>query len=210
MEGRGLLLRTHGGAVLAEDGPAVVGFGEKSGQALREKEVIARKALGLIRSGQNILLDAGTTCLALARLIRHSDLELQVITNSLAAASVLAGSESVGMVVLGGSYRGVTSAIIGDSAVEQLKRFNVDVAFLGASGATPEGGFSCQNLHEAQIKRAMLQQAALRVVLIDSSKFGSNKFAAFGGYGDVNCVVSDDLLAEDQRRSLEGSGIKVL
>jgi DeoR/GlpR family transcriptional regulator of sugar metabolism len=78
MEGQGLLLRTYGGAVRAEDSPTVIGFTEKSRQALQEKEAIAHKALALVENGQNILLDSGTTCLALAHLLRNH--EVRVIT----------------------------------------------------------------------------------------------------------------------------------
>lgn len=208
MEGRGLLLRTHGGALLAEDSRAVIGFNEKSQQSTQEKESIAQKALKLVKPGQNVILDSGTTCLALAQLLKGMD--IQVITNSLGAATVLAGSEGVSMVLLGGAYRAVTAAIIGQSAVEQLKQYNADIAFVGASGATLEGGFSCQNLHEAQIKRAMLGQAALRVVLMDSAKFGGNKFAAFAAYGDVHVVVSDAGLGAEQRQALVRAGVKVI
>lgn len=208
MEGRGLLLRTHGGAVLAEDSPAVVGFKEKSNLYLAEKQQIARKALGLIRPGHNVLLDSGTTCLTLAQLLRS--LDVQVITNSLSSASVLAGSDTASMVVLGGTYRPVMSAIIGQSAVDQLRSYNADIAFLGASGATPEAGFSCQNLLEAQIKRAMIQQAATRVVLMDSSKFGVNKFASFAAFADIHYVITDDRLSPLHREALMLAGVKVL
>lgn len=208
MEGRGLLLRTHGGAVLAEDSRTVIGFNEKSRQSLHEKETIARKALELVKPGHNIILDSGTTCLALAQALKS--LDVQVITNSLTAASALAGGDGVSMVILGGVYRAVTAAVIGQSAVDQLKQFNADIAFIGASGATAEGGFSCQNLHEAQIKKAMLQQATTRVVLMDSGKFGTNKFAAFAAYGDVHILVTDEGIPDDQRQALAQANVKVL
>lgn len=209
MEGQGLLLRTYGGAILAEDSPAVIGFTEKSRQALHEKEQIARKAFELVRPGQSILLDSGTTCLALAHLLRGMD--VQVITNSLSAARALAaGGDDSSLVILGGSYRPVTGAIIGDSAVQQVRQYNIDVAFLGTSGATPEGGFSCQNMLEAQIKRAMWRQAARRVILMDSSKFGTNRFAAFAGYDDVHTVITDTAIPDDHRRALLEHNIEVL
>jgi DeoR/GlpR family transcriptional regulator of sugar metabolism len=208
MEGRGLLLRTHGGAVLAEDSRTVIGFNEKSRQSLREKELIARKAAELVRPGQNIILDSGTTCLALAQVLKG--MEIQVITNSLTAASALAGGEGLSMVILGGAYRAVTAAIIGQSAVEQLRQYNADIAFIGASGATPEGGFSCQNLHEAQIKKVMLQQASTKVMLMDSSKFGTNKFAAFAAYGDMDLLVTDDGISAEHRQALLQASVKVL
>lgn len=208
MESRGLLLRTHGGAVLAEDSRAVIGFNEKSRQSLAEKEQIARKAFELIKPGQNVILDSGTTCLALASLLKGMD--VQVITNSLTAASALAANDGVSMVILGGAYRAVTAAVIGQSAVDQLRQYNADIAFIGASGATLEGGFSCQNLHEAQIKRAMLQHATTRVVLMDSSKFGHNKFAAFAAYADVNVLVTDDGIADEHRAALALANVKVM
>lgn len=208
LEGRGVLLRTHGGACLAEDSAAVVGFSEKSTQYLREKDVIAHKALGLIEDGQSILLDSGTTCLALAQLLKSR--EIQVITSSLPVAVTLADSDAVQLILLGGSYRAVTGAIIGQSAIDQLRQYNLDIAFVGASGATPDGGFSCQNLHEANLKKTMLAQAAQRVIVMDSRKFDTNKFSAFATYREVQTLVTDDAITPENREPLEAQGVRIL
>jgi DeoR/GlpR family transcriptional regulator of sugar metabolism len=208
LEGQGILLRTHGGACLAEDTAAVVGFTEKSTQWQREKDLIARKALELVEDGQSILLDSGTTCLGLARLLKTR--EIQVITNSLPVAGLLAESEAVQLILLGGSYRAVTGAIIGQSALDQLRQYNLDIAFVGASGATALGGFSCQNLHEAHLKKMMLNQAARRIIVMDSHKFGANKFSAFAAYGEVQTLISDDGLDELDRQALKAAGVQVL
>ncbi len=189
LENRGVLLRTHGGAVLAEKPDMVVSLHRRSLEQTREKLAIAREAAGRIQDGESILLDTGSTTLALARELHGRS--LNVITNSLTIAVELSADEEMGVIVLGGRLRRSSLALMGAMPLEQLKNLHIDRAFMGASGFDVKAGFSCQNLIEAETKRVMLTTAREAIMLVDYSKFGRAAFAPFCGLDDIQCVITD-------------------
>lgn len=189
LEKRGVLLRTHGGAVIAERPEMVVPIGHRTRSQLDEKDHIALMAATRVRDGESILLDTGSTTLALARRLRGRN--LSVVTNSLLIALELAEDEHISVTVLGGTLRRSSLAVMGSLALEQLKNLHVDRAFMGASGFDPRTGFSSQNLIESETKRAMLQSAHEVVMCVDSSKFQQTAFAPFCRLKEVHCVITD-------------------
>lgn len=189
LESRGVLLRTHGGAVLAEKPEMVVPMHRRSTEQIGEKGAIAHAAAQRIKDGESILLDTGSTTLALARELRGRN--LNVVTNSVLIAMELAAEEMINIIVLGGTLRRSSFALMGALALEQLKTLHVDRVFLGASGFDAKTGFSCQNLIEAETKRAMLHAAHEAVVLVDRSKFEKSAFAPFCSLKEVDCVITD-------------------
>lgn len=189
LESRGVLLRTHGGAVLAEKPEMVVPMHKRSLDKIAEKNVIAVEAARRIKDGQSILLDTGSTTLALARELRGRN--LNIVTNSVLIAVELAGDEQSNVIVLGGTLRRSSLALMGSLSLEQLKNLHVDIAFMGASGFDPKTGFSCQNLIEAETKRAMCQIAHEVVMMTDSTKFDQTAFAPFCNLKQVDCVITD-------------------
>jgi DeoR family transcriptional regulator, fructose operon transcriptional repressor len=189
LENRGVLLRTHGGAVLAEKPELVVPMHRRSMELVGEKNVIAKAAAARIKDGESILLDTGSSTLALARELRGRN--LNIVTNSVLIAADLASDEQINVIVLGGTLRRSSLALMGALSLEQLKNLHVDRAFMGASGFEPKAGFTCQNLIEAETKRAMLQTAHEVVMLVDRSKFERNAFAPFCTVKDVDCVITD-------------------
>ncbi len=118
MAHEGLLVRTHGGAVL----PAALGhepsYREKAQQAAEEKDAIARLAAGMVRPGDSIVLGPGTTTLALARLLVHSP-ELTVVTNSLLVAQALMEASRVEVILTGGTLRRSIHALVGPATEER-------------------------------------------------------------------------------------------
>ncbi|HEY3323891.1 MAG TPA: DeoR/GlpR family DNA-binding transcription regulator [Planctomycetota bacterium] len=190
LEVRGVLLRTHGGAVIAERPDMVVPMHRRSLEQVSEKNRVARAAARRIKDGESILLDTGSTTLALARELRGRN--LNVITNSVLIAVELATDEQINVIVLGGTLRRSSYALMGSLALEQVRLLHVDRAFMGASGFDPKTGFSCQNLIEAETKRAMLKTAHDKVLLVDRSKFERSAFAPFCPLKEVDCVISDD------------------
>jgi DeoR/GlpR family transcriptional regulator of sugar metabolism len=189
LESRGVLLRTHGGAVLAEKPDMVISLHRRAAERVPEKDAIARTAALRIKDGESILLDTGTTTLALARLLRGRN--LNVVTNSIPIAMELAADEQVSVIVVGGTLRKSSLALMGALSLDPLKAIHVDRAFMGASGFDAKTGFSCQNLIEAETKQAMLKTAHEVVMLVDRDKFTRAAFAPFCPLKNVHCVITD-------------------
>lgn len=207
LEKRGLLVRTHGGAVLAENDQLVRHVAVTVHEREREKRVIAQLAAGIIPPRSTILLDSGGTTHALAREIR--DMKLTVITNSILVVQDLLGSDSIDLIVSGGVLRKQSMALIGPAMHSYYELFIADILFLGATSFSLDKGISCSNLIEAETKKMMIKSGAKVCLLADSSKAGSTSLAHVCDWDDVDVLVTDRITPKE-RAVLEGSGVTVI
>jgi DeoR/GlpR family transcriptional regulator of sugar metabolism len=203
---QGRLMRTHGGAVLAEDRDYLHTLQLRIGENVAEKRAIARQARRLIREDDTIYLDAGTTCYLLAREIR--EMSLRVVTNSLNVLMELSTGPQITLFSLGGSFRPDAGSFIGPQAVEALGNFQIETCFLGATGISRAGAFSSQNIIEAQLKRSVLQASQRSVVMADHTKFSVNAFSIFAKAEEVDILITDEGLREAEL--LRALGIEVI
>ncbi|MGY4720551.1 DeoR/GlpR family DNA-binding transcription regulator [Naumannella cuiyingiana] len=198
---QGLLERVHGGARLARHGATEEPRpGEKARQQQAEKAAIAEAALAQIQPGQAVGLSAGTTTLALARLLGRVS-ELTVVTNSVPIAEALRQHAGASTVLTGGQ-RTVSDALVGPIAVSALRQLHIDLLFVGVHGIDERAGFTTPNMLEADANRAFLESARRRVVLADHSKWGLLGISSFAGLDDVDEVISDVGLDQGARALL--------
>ncbi len=189
LEAEGIILRTHGGAMMAEDRSSIRTISMREESQVEEKRAIAVAAAALVAEGDTVYIDSGTSCRLLARELAH--MSLQVITNSLDVMEELALAPSVSLFCPGGSLRREARAFIGPTAAESLRDLRVGTCFLGASGFSAEGAFYTQNLVESQQKRQVLGISRRRVVLADSAKLGQEAFSVFARPGNLDLLVTD-------------------
>lgn len=189
LEERGKLIRIHGGAVLAEDQGHLRTIVIREGEHTAEKRSIARKARELIRPGETIFIDAGSTCAALAREIRN--MELRVVTNSLDAILELADSAGISLFSTGGSFRPEARSFIGPGALKTIQGIQIETCFMGTSGFSVDGIFTSQNAIESQVKSAVIQASRRAVILVDHSKYGATAFNVFARARDIDVLVID-------------------
>ena len=193
LQQRGMLKRTYGGALALH--PIVDReFAGRAGTNRSGKEAIAAACLELLRDGDSVFLDSGTTVDALARALasgQRDRLRLSVLTNTIAVASTLADVPGIDCVLLGGQLQPSEGSLIGPLALENLQRFAFSVAFLGVSGFS-ELGISVGSLSEAAVKAAVIERARRVVVATDHSKVGATDFARISGLDEIDVVVMDD------------------
>jgi len=201
LEEHGHLVRTRGGARLAQDRARLEPIERRLEARPDAKDAIGRYAARLVREGETLFLDSGSTCLALARAVRRMD--LRVVTNSLDVLNVLADSPSIVLHAIGGSFRRDARSYIGPLAVDAVQRFHFDRAFLGTSGLSLEGVFSSQNAIESDVKRAVIAQAARTIVLTDASKIGQTAFSIFARPEQVQMVVTNPVVGAQAERISE-------
>ena len=191
LQERGLLKRTHGGA-LAVHPNVDRELAERQAAHRAGKEAIAGACLRLLRDGDSVFLDSGTSVEAVARhLAAEGHLRLSVLTNSLGVADALADVPMIDCVLLGGQLRRVDGSVVGDLAVENLQRFTFSSAFLGVSGFS-ELGISVGSLAEASLKAAVIERARRVVLPVDHSKVGATDFARISDLDAVDVVVMDE------------------
>jgi DeoR family fructose operon transcriptional repressor len=195
LERQRLLRRTHGGAIAIQ--PRYEPTIEDRSLLHREaKERIADACLDEIARGDSIFLDSGTTVEMIAE--RIDRLHVNVLTNALGVATILADKPAIRHTLIGGQLRPLGGSMIGPVALENLAKFTVNVAFIGASGLTSEG-ISVADIAEAQIKQAVIDRARRVVVAMDSSKFGTTDFVMVCGLDRVDMIITDEANADVAR-----------
>ncbi len=208
MAKEGLLVRTHGGAVL----PAALGhepsYSEKARQAGSEKAAIAALALSMIRAGDSIVLGPGTTTLALARLLVGSP-ELTVVTNSLLVAQTLMEAPHVEVIVTGGTLRRSIHALVGPAAEDSVRSLRASQAFISGNGFSAERGLSTPSPVVAATDRALASAAQQVVVLADYTKIGQETMCQTVPAARVHTLITDSHARPEDLEAIRESGIEV-
>ena len=205
LERQGLLQRTFGGAVFSHRSRFNRSFLERASEHLREKRAIAAAALEYIKDGDTIILDAGTTTLALAQLLKQHVKSAFIITCSVPVALEVS-SAGYDILLLGGMIRNKSLALLGRETLWMLDRYRADKAFLGSSGFTIEKGHTTPNPDDAQIKEAIMRVSLEKYVLVDSSKFGDQCLTRFAHLRDVDLTITDSHFPKAKVKALEAAG----
>ena len=205
LERQGLLQRTFGGAVFSHRSRFNSSFLERFNEHRAEKRAIAAAALAYIRDGDTIFLDAGTTTLVLAELLKERVKSVFVITCSVSAALELS-SAGYDLLLLGGMVRNHSLALLGRETLAAIARYRADRAFLGSSGFTVEMGHATPNPEDAQVKEALMRSANETYVLADSSKYGHHCLTSFARLDDVDLTITDGHLSPAKAKGLRAAG----
>ncbi|WP_104668234.1 DeoR/GlpR family DNA-binding transcription regulator [Ensifer adhaerens] len=172
LEHDGVIDRVHGGARIADGSSVEMAFQEREKRQLSAKRAIANAAYQLLSPRTTVFLDAGTTVLQLARLIRLNPMPLRIFTNGLIVAQEFLNVPDLEVVLLGGQLRSENASLLGPQAEAMLEAIWLDQLFLGASAVSPDGAIYSVDSAEASLNRCMLNRSANRYLLADSSKFG--------------------------------------
>jgi len=213
MEERGLLRRTHGGAVPIE--PLFYeafrhdrSFQDQVDSYAQEKRRIAQAAVELIRPADTIALTAGTTTTEVIRWL-HDLSGITVVTNTVNVAMELRNRKDIHVFVTGGHLRGDWFSLVGQTAVSAVKGLFVDLLFVGVNGIDAQRGLTCFNSDEADINLAMVQQAKRKVVLADHSKLGVVANWLICPTETVDMLITDTGAAEEAIAPFVERGLEV-
>ncbi len=190
---QGLVLRTHGGAVLPSRLPEL-SFAIRSSQQVEAKERIGAAGALLVKDGDAIFLDTSSTALAIARRLKqHRD--LTVITNSLAVAQAMLDAPNAVTYMPGGALQRDTLSLVGAESLGMLERFNVRAGFFGAHGLSHPEGLTDVSAAEADFKARMLSLCRQVYAVIDHTKWGRAGLASFARLEDVQAVITDQAVS---------------
>ena len=206
IEAGGHITRTRGGA-LADYNATFASLGERATRARTAKGRIAAAAARLIPDASTVFLDAGTTVLQLARLIRVNPMPLRVFTNGLLIAQEFLNVPNLQVSVLGGQLRSENASFVGPQAEAVLEGLWFDQLFLGVSCIGLDGSIYSADSAEANLNRRMLPRSAQSHVLADSSKFGAMATYKVAPLKAVTQVVTDSGVAPDWRHKLDKLGV---
>jgi DeoR/GlpR family transcriptional regulator of sugar metabolism len=209
LERHGLLVRTHGGALSGEGLIARdTRFQSRMAEHAKVKRDIGRAAAALIRDGETLILNGGTTtCCFAAELGRLRD--LTIVTNNLMLPQAVARDAARAVYLLGGAYWDSAQITIGAVSISGSARISVDTAVIGVAGIDATG-FSISRIEESQETAEMMEAARRVIVIADSAKFGVNALAHTAGFNRIEYLVTDAKPPPEIADALAEAGVKVV
>jgi DeoR family fructose operon transcriptional repressor len=209
----GLLKRVHGGAVAIPSAALGQPHVAKMRHCIEEKERIGRAAAQMIRDGDRLIFDSGTTVLQIARNISGDLLNaghLTAITGSIPIVQELGPWKGIHLIVLGGIYLPDYEMIVGPQTIEHLNGLHADKVFLGTDGLTFSHGVTTANLLEAEVDRSMVEAASEVIVVADSSKIGVIGLTTILPVTNIDKLITDDKAPSDFIAALREQGVEVI
>jgi DeoR family fructose operon transcriptional repressor len=207
LESEGAIDRVHGGARIAEGSSVEVAFQERAKRHLVAKRAIARAAYQLLIPHATIFLDAGTTVLQLARLVRLNPMPLRIFTNGLSVAQEFLNVPNLAVSLLGGQLRSENVSLVGPEAETMLETLWFDQLYLGVSAIADDGALYSVDSAEANLNRRMLARSAASYLLTDSSKFSTTATYKVAPLTSVR-VITDWRLDSNWRARLADMGVE--
>ncbi|HEY6664468.1 MAG TPA: DeoR/GlpR family DNA-binding transcription regulator [Propionibacteriaceae bacterium] len=214
LSAEGVLVRTYGGAVsLSTVSRVDRAVDVRLNLQKTEKEKIAALAASLVEDGSTIMINGGTTTLALARHL-HNHRDLTVATNNLLVPPAMSPPVIRDLYVFGGAVRSITQATIGPVSLRVAGGFELDLrcdlALIGVGAVSVDAGYSTSNLGEAAMMREMMSRAARVAILADSSKFGRRLFAQISELGSADYLITDASPPPDLLEALSENDVEVI
>lgn len=207
LEASGKIVRAHGGALHPEFLDGEPGFERKAVDAVAVKAALARAVAAELPMRGHVFIDAGTTCLEVARCVLDRR-ELTIVTNSVPLLQLGAGAKAR-VISVGGEVRPVSLALVGGFAVAWLRGHRFDVAVVAASGLDAVDGASTTELSEAGVKQAACARAKRRVLVSHAAKWNQPAAVTFAAWPTFELFVTDAVLTAAERARLKRAGVVV-
>ncbi len=209
MESMGLLLRVHGGAVSTISRSFEPGFAARSMRQVEAKRRIGEAAAALVRDGETLIIDAGTTTLHVADALRP-DIRVRAMALSLRVADVLADLPNVTLMIPGGVVRPQERSFVGGMTLSTFEQLTFDTVILTSGGIDVADGVTEYEFDDAETKRAALRSARRVIIVADATKLGAVAFVRLCPIEQVDILVTDDSAPSAQVDALRAAGVDVI
>lgn len=190
LEAKGLLSRVHGGAVSSYKSYYNMNMQQRLSANQEQKQSIAKHIVEMIEEYDTIMLNSGTTTLTVFRMF-PVNMNLSIVTNSVAIALEAGNNPNFNVVLLGGSVNSRHQFIYGDDALAQLEKYHADKLILSVDGITADNGLTTFYNQEVELDRIMLSHSATRIVAADSTKLGRTAFARISDTGEADYIITN-------------------
>ncbi len=209
LEMDGFVRRIRGGAIPATSRSYEPPILTRESQNHEAKIRIGRAAAELLRDGETVILDVGTTVLQMARAI-NSRMPLTIVTSSLLIATELSSKPQVRTIVAGGEVRPGELSLIGASTENAFQNFNCDSFFIGVAGVSAANGLTEYNLDDSRVKKSAIKASARKIVLADSSKIGKVAFASVAELSEIDILITDANPINKEIDLIKDAGVEVI
>ena len=203
----GLLQRVHGGALPVS--PAIADFAGREDISQDEKVAIGKAAARLIKNGQVVILDGGTTAVQVAR---HLDKNLRatIVTHSARTALELINIPEIEIVLIGGRLFRHSIVSVGAAAINSISRIHADIYFMGVTGIHPTAGLSTGDFEEAYVKQALSKQAAETIVLASHEKLGAASPYVVTQLREISGLIVEQSVSEETLQPYRQLGLSII
>jgi len=210
LEEEGLVRKVVGGAIALIGTSSEPSFEARAAQAATGKAHMAAAVVSLLRPHETVILDSGSTVLAVARAIRGRGLGLTVVTPSLLVAVELADDEGTTVLLTGGEVRPGELSLIGDEAESTFALYNCDAYVMGIAGVDARRGITEYHRQEAGVKKAAMRSSARVIVVADAAKLGRVHLAHVAEFEQVTAFVTDGSPHHEAVRAARDAGVQLV
>ncbi len=210
LEQAGRIIRVRGGAMSVKEVQKVSSepYAKKTAMHTDEKIRIAQKAANLIEENCSLFIDGGTTAMCLAKEL--PDIPMHIFTNGLAVAIELAQKKNLNVTMLGGQVMKENLSTASPVATSYFENTNFELAIISASAFTPQNGFSCGSMVEADLLKMARRKAKSMYMMLDSSKIGKIMPHTFARMQDIDVLITDDEFPQDLKDEFIRNDIVVM
>ena len=208
LEQDGYLERTQGGAIQTMKNYYNLEFQRRKQEHMENKKAIAAAAAGLVRDGDTLFINSGTTTYFAAVELKQRK-NLNVVTNSISVAVELGGLPTFRVILLGGDISAQYSFTYGEDVKEQISRYRANWAILSVDGIQPGAGITTYHAEESVIDRIMMERAQTPIIVADSSKLGRESFSRISALTAQTILITDQNANPDITAQIRADGVDV-
>ena len=208
LEKKGLLSRTHGGAISSYKPYYSMNMAQRLETNHKEKVDIATKVAAMIEPNDTIMLNTGTTTLLAFRKF-PLEYNLNIVTNSIAIALEATSNPNYNVILVGGTLNTKCQFSFGTDAISQLRNYHADKFILTVDGIDPENGFTTYYDKEVEVDRVMIEQSDKCIVVADFSKFNRSAFVKISDLSSAECIVTNASIDEKVLQTFSDAGVKI-
>lgn len=209
LEREDLVIREHGGVHIKNVEDQVRNFSLTNQENLKEKALIGQKCAELVKPGDVIILDSGSTTTEIAKELKNIN-GLTVITNALNIALMLGAQSNIQVVMTGGEFKPPTLSLTGQKAADFFEGLHVQKLFLATAGISLKAGLTYPSISDLVVKKAMIDASETTYVVADSSKFGKSAFASLGALSLVDYIITDENISEKSSRMFKENEVEII
>jgi DeoR/GlpR family transcriptional regulator of sugar metabolism len=210
LEERGVVRKILGGAIAFGGKSVEPSFAARAAEFPDSKQRIAKAAVDLLRPSETVILDSGSTVLAVARGIRDRGLGLTILTPSIQAAAELNNESDTTIILTGGMVRPGELSLVGAEAENAFASYNCDTYVMGVAGLHAERGFSDYHREESRVKKAALRSADRVIAVLDESKLGRAQLVNVASLNEVAVLVTDASSEHPTVVAVREAGLEVI
>jgi DeoR/GlpR family transcriptional regulator of sugar metabolism len=200
-ENQGLVTTNYGGAYINHGAGIEPGFALKQGFMTNAKRTIAKAAAELIRDGESIIVDCGTSTTEIFRFIKNKN--ITVITGAWSSVGYLRGNRKITLILAPGEYDELSAGVVSSITADFYRNYHADRIFISTQGLDPFYGATVPSSRDAMVKRSLLEAGKNRVLLADSSKIGKRYFARHAKTEEFDVIITDDKISKKQEQEIK-------